>query len=176
LVSYHSTATSTLPYLVAGSQSTPHVPDRQSITSISRQKMMCAGHSLPNRDSCYGDSGGPLLDKVTGEQVGIVSFGKGCGDPDFPGVYTRVSKYTSWIHDRICELSAVPPTDCPRTPDPSFDSVRVVLDIKYDNRPAESFWRLQDDTTARQFFNRGYGTSASIEAIPLPPETTRCYG
>jgi kallikrein 13 len=80
---------------------------------INPDTMLCAGHSSPNRDSCNGDSGGRLLDKATGEQVGIVSFGKGCGDPNFPGVYTRVSKYTSWIRDRICEMSGVPPADCP---------------------------------------------------------------
>jgi hypothetical protein len=152
----------------------PNTCSRQyaSITSIIPPKMMCAGHSLPNRDSCYGDSGGPLLDKVTGKQVGIVSFGKGCGDPDFPGVYARVSTYTSWIHDRICELSAVPPANCPRRPDPSIDSVGVILDIEYDNYPAESFWRLEDDATGQTIVfqpeipERG---ASNRQVIPLPP-------
>jgi len=33
-------------------------------------------------DSCVGDSGGPLMQKVGSvyEQIGIVSFGKGCGE------------------------------------------------------------------------------------------------
>ena len=30
-------------------------------------------------------------------QIGIVSLGKGCGDPRFPGLYTRVTSILSWI-------------------------------------------------------------------------------
>ena len=47
-----------------------------------------------------GDSGGPLVHKMAGgkmEQVGIVSWGIGCGKEDFPGVYTRVTEMRDWI-------------------------------------------------------------------------------
>jgi hypothetical protein len=45
-----------------------------------------------------GDSGGPLIvDKVG--QVGITSFGRGCADPKYPGVYTRIAHHLSWIAD-----------------------------------------------------------------------------
>jgi len=57
---------------------------------------VCAGS--PPKDSCYGDSGGPLMyyqDRSYFEQIGIVSFGYGCGKK--PGVYTRVDKYLDWI-------------------------------------------------------------------------------
>lgn len=52
-------------------------------------------------DSCYGDSGGPLfLPESSGDWVaGIVSFGDGCGNPDYPGVYTRIFKYVDWIEN-----------------------------------------------------------------------------
>lgn len=50
-----------------------------------------------------GDSGGPLVTKNVSQWVqgGVVSFGSGCGLDGFPGVYTRVSKYESWIKSQI---------------------------------------------------------------------------
>ncbi|MCC6314001.1 MAG: serine protease [Thermomicrobiales bacterium] len=56
------------------------------------ETMLCA--SAPRADSCQGDSGGPLF-AVTPNgsyvQVGIVSFGYGCAQNGYPGVYTRLS-------------------------------------------------------------------------------------
>lgn len=59
--------------------------------------MLCAG--VEGRDSCDGDSGGPAVYK--NQLVGIISWGMGCGRPEFPGVYTLVSKYIKWIEDNI---------------------------------------------------------------------------
>ena len=51
--------------------------------------MMCATANN-GRDSCQGDSGGPLYDKENDVMVGIVSWGYGCGNPVYPGVYSRI--------------------------------------------------------------------------------------
>ncbi|MEU9758387.1 serine protease [Streptomyces sp. NPDC047985] len=51
-------------------------------------------------DTCQGDSGGPMFrkdDSGAWIQVGIVSWGKGCARPDYPGVYTEVSTFASSI-------------------------------------------------------------------------------
>lgn len=55
-----------------------------------------------------GDSGGPLMSEgLAGlterfTLIGLVSFGpRTCGVSNFPGVYTRISSYASWIMDNI---------------------------------------------------------------------------
>lgn len=50
-------------------------------------------------DSCQGDSGGPIVVEVSGEQFGITSFGEGCADPKFPGVYSNVPSLVQWVKD-----------------------------------------------------------------------------
>ena len=62
--------------------------------------MLCAGYlTPPTKDSCQGDSGGPLAVNNNGTHylAGIVSWGFGCADPDYPGIYTRVTNYKNWI-------------------------------------------------------------------------------
>ena len=33
--------------------------------------------------------------------VGVTSFGSGCGDPDYPGVYARVTEVKQWIQATV---------------------------------------------------------------------------
>ena len=60
--------------------------------------MMCA--AARGRDTCQGDSGGPLLYESTNGNpilVGVTSWGIGCANPNYAGVYSRVSHNHSWI-------------------------------------------------------------------------------
>jgi secreted trypsin-like serine protease len=54
---------------------------------------VCAGRT--GKDTCQGDSGGPLFAAVPNStrviQIGITSWGAGCGASGFPGVYAQVS-------------------------------------------------------------------------------------
>ncbi|KXN65109.1 putative trypsin-like serine protease precursor [Conidiobolus coronatus NRRL 28638] len=72
---------------------------RQLSINVDNDKQVCAGYPEGQRDSCQGDSGGPLFVYENGKQIltGITSFGEGCAWPGYPGVYTRVSNYLSWI-------------------------------------------------------------------------------
>lgn len=63
------------------------------------ETMLCAGKVLGGTDTCQGDSGGPLAIEVEGTQIlaGITSWGYGCAEYGFPGVYTRVTTFVSWV-------------------------------------------------------------------------------
>lgn len=64
--------------------------------------MICAGLKKGGKDSCQGDSGGPLVEfrSTHPRLVGIVSWGKGCALPKFPGVYARVTSARKWIKSK----------------------------------------------------------------------------
>ena len=72
--------------------------------------MLCAGDIDLGTDSCQGDSGGPLVVEVSGTWTlaGIVSWGYNCADPEYPGVYTRVTSYLDWIDQHIPGLNPDP--------------------------------------------------------------------
>ncbi|XP_062382695.1 brain-specific serine protease 4-like [Sardina pilchardus] len=68
--------------------------------------MMCAGDLNGGKDACLEDSGGPLVCVPAGRkrrfvQLGIVSFGKGCGRKGQAGVYTYVPHYQTFIQNTI---------------------------------------------------------------------------
>ncbi|XP_045234764.2 kallikrein-1 [Macaca fascicularis] len=66
--------------------------------------MLCAGHLEGGKDTCVGDSGGPLT--CDGVLQGVTSWGYiPCGSPNKPAVFVRVLSYVKWIEDTIAENS-----------------------------------------------------------------------
>ena len=65
------------------------------------EQMFCAGFLDGGIDTCQGDSGGPLSVDVNGQAyiIGITSWGNGCANPGYPGVYTRIASFADWLAD-----------------------------------------------------------------------------
>ncbi len=73
----------------------------QGIYAGLTRNMLCAGYAEGGKDSCAGDSGGPMMVRLQNgdfQQAGIVSTGDGCAQRNAYGIYTRVANYISWIN------------------------------------------------------------------------------
>ncbi|XP_044869948.1 prostasin-like [Mauremys mutica] len=75
-----------------------------------KSDMICAGYMDSTKGFCLGDSGGPLACEQGGTWylAGVVSWfsirnvsGIVCSEPRFPGVFTRVTTYDSWIQGHV---------------------------------------------------------------------------
>ena len=68
--------------------------------------MVCAGDANGGEDSCQGDSGGPLIMINSDDEyelIGIVSWGYGCAEPNYPGVYSKIHSRLDWFFQYIGE-------------------------------------------------------------------------
>jgi trypsin len=86
---------------------------------------LCAGLPAGGKDSCQGDSGGPLfLVGTTTDgspsyvQSGLVSWGSGCAQPGYYGVYTRLSSFYGWVESVTGPLGPQAPTVPVAAPSP----------------------------------------------------------
>lgn len=146
--------------------------------------MLCA--SAPGKDSCSGDSGGPLLVKqalnedVVDEEtvVGLVSWGLKCADATFPGVYVRLSHHKDWLMDMICQLADETPSqyyDCPNYA-PNDGIVPIEFHLQLDANPEEISWSLTcNDLIYGQGVRGTYGNKPNRQmayTIYVPAEST----
>ncbi|XP_050544581.1 venom protease-like [Daktulosphaira vitifoliae] len=67
------------------------------------ERSLCAGYKTGGIDACQGDSGGPLITSVKAQHylIGVVSYGVKCAEPNYPGVYSRVTYFVDWIVEKM---------------------------------------------------------------------------
>jgi secreted trypsin-like serine protease len=82
----------------------------RSYHGMIQDNMLCAGYKEGGTDACVGDSGGPLVVSTNNgwRQVGVVTYGEGCAQPNYYGVYTRVSSFQQFISDNVCSAAEIP--------------------------------------------------------------------
>jgi len=73
--------------------------DRSHYNGSILKGMYCAGVTGGGKDACQGDSGGPT--KYNNQLVGATSWGIGCAQAKYPGVYTDVAMYRTWIDSQM---------------------------------------------------------------------------
>ncbi len=109
-----------------------------------KDSMLCAGLAEGGTDACIGDSGAPLMvnTNLGWQQVGIVSWGESCAQPNFYGVYTRISKFHDFVTKNICT-----PEDIPATPN-------LILKMKQQN--VSIIWDQIEEADGYQFYYAPY--------------------
>ncbi|XP_041520366.1 serine protease 38 [Microtus oregoni] len=100
-------------------------------------EMLCAGDVANVKNVCEGDSGGPLVCKLnqTWLQIGIVSWGRGCSHPLYPGVYANVSYFLNWISYHV-KKTPIPPRVSPSL----SSSLRATLSVFVTLLPSLLVW------------------------------------
>jgi hypothetical protein len=114
--------------------------------------------------------GGPIIDS-RGTQVGIVSFGDGCGLANKAGVYTRVSNFAEWITATICANSNNPPSTCgASTGDTNVSCVAGGkltgrLEIVFDGFPDENVFAISQVSDGKVIGKGPEFTPAPFDAL-----------
>lgn len=64
-----------------------------------QEDQFCAGNPGFKQGACLRDIGSPFA--INGRIAGFVSWTNGCGDPEYHGVYTKISSYIPWIQEKL---------------------------------------------------------------------------
>lgn len=69
--------------------------------NVVTERMICAGKNVAVKKTCRDDNGAPLTwrDEEDGQLklIGLSSWSKGCGEPNFPAVFADVESVRPWI-------------------------------------------------------------------------------
>lgn len=82
--------------------------ERSGLSRSFDERSICAGCVNGEKDSCTGDSGGPLMmphwlddGKLAVYQIGIVSYGIACALENIAAIYTNVGYFMTWVRQVI---------------------------------------------------------------------------
>jgi secreted trypsin-like serine protease len=132
--------------------------------------MVCAGTSAT--DTCQGDSGGPLMVPRLDAFVlaGVTSWGQGCAESRYPGVYVRLGALllNNWVRARvpIAVIGVSPPS-----PNPGATVSLTASETHPAGQasPTGINWDLDDDGS----YDDAGGPTASLPAISAGSHVVR---
>ena len=128
--------------------------------------MLCAGDGKGERDTCFGDSGGPLIvfdsESGTWRQAGITSWGFDCAAADFFGVYTRLKNYAAFISDHICTPPQIP--------------APVSLNLGIDGNIVDASWNTTDNAAGYRLNYAPFPDAQPINSVDMNRATDLSVG
>jgi secreted trypsin-like serine protease len=153
----------------------PIVSDAQCASTygaeLVQDENVCAGDTVDGgEDSCYGDSGGPLMvqDGDRWVEVGIVSTGRGCARRNFPGIYTEVAHYTDFIGPYLDPDSAPDPVRRLRWSLVTRHSVRVEWSVPlFDGGTPITQYRIDVVDLGRSYATDGQQRHIRLRNLPF---------
>ncbi len=140
------------------------------VGSFNQTTMFCAGTGAT--DTCQGDSGGPLMVPRLDAFVlaGVTSWGQGCADSRYPGVYVRLgaAALNSWVRDRIPTAAiAVSPS----SPNPGANVALTATGTQPSGQTGARTYAWDLDADGQ--YDDATGTTASLPAITAGSHVVR---
>jgi len=147
--------------------------------------MLCAGMDDGSRDTCPGDSGGPLIKRVqVGDAfvdtlVGVASWGEGCGAVMRPGVYARVSWAADFIRETTCNDFNSIANWCgnEKEEEETCDGLLAVIAVDTDNYGGDTSWTLREKGRGNtaQVMSRKYWVNNYSNVHQVCLKKQQCY-